>query len=339
MIRRTAAFMKILSAEEIRAWDQYTIRHEPIASIDLMERAATKSVEWIIEHYADAGSFSVFCGKGNNGGDGLAMARLLMEKGYAVSVHILEFGHKGTDDFQTNLARLHKLNQPDIHFIQSKENFHTFPNKQVIIDALFGSGLNRQLEGVTAQLVEHINYSGCDVVSIDIPSGLFVDRSSKGNPIIIATHTISFQCFKPAFLFAENEDFIGEIQILDIGLHRNFYQNLQSRFELLDDEIIHSIHKPRKRFSHKGTFGHALIVAGSYGKMGASVLSARACLRSGVGLLTCHVPKAGYEILQTAVPEAMLLTDFNSSINTKVEDDLTKYDAIGIGPGLGTASE
>lgn len=331
--------MKILSAEEIRLWDQFTIENEPIFPIDLMERAATKCTEWLLDRYPDALSFGIFCGKGNNGGDGLAIARMLMEKNYPVIVHILEFGHKGTDDFQANLARLHKFPQPDIHYIQSEENFHPIPEGQIVIDALFGSGLNRSLEGVTSALVELINQSNAEVVAIDIPSGLFVDRSSRGNIIIKANHTLSFQCYKPAFLFAENEEYTGEVHILDIGLHTGFYETAQSRFELLDDEVIHSIHKPRKRFSHKGTYGHALLVTGSYGKIGAGILAARACLRSGVGLLTCHIPKCGYEILQSSVPEAMVLTDFNSSFITKVEDNLSKYETIGIGPGIGTASE
>lgn len=331
--------MKILSAEEIRLWDQFTILNEPISSIDLMERAATASTDWLLKKYPDASSFGIFCGKGNNGGDGLAIARMLMEKGFLVTVYILEFGHKGTEDFQTNLARLHQFPNADIHFIQSTEHFHSFPAGQIVIDALFGSGLNRGVEGITALLVRHINHSGCEVVSIDIPSGLFTDRSSTGNLSVKANFTLSFQCYKPAFLFAENEEAVGEIHLLDIGLHQGFYDTISSRFELLDDTIIHSIHKPRKRFSHKGNYGHALLVAGSYGKIGAAILAAKACLRCGAGLLSCHVPTCGYTILQTAVPEAMVTTDFNSSFSTKIETDLSEYEAIGTGPGIGTASE
>ncbi len=338
--------MKILSTEEIRLWDQYTIEHEPISSINLMERAAGKCVEWLLDKYPEASSFSIFCGKGNNGGDGLAIASMLLEQDYLVTVYILEFGHKGTNDFQTNLSRLHKFPQADIHFIQSAQNFHPFPEGQIIIEALFGSGLNRKLEGVTANLVNHINNSGCQIISIDIPSGLFVDCSSKEATTILATHTLSFQCYKLAFLLAENANAIGQLHILDIGLHSNFHQSVHNRFEVADDAIIHSIYKPRKPFSHKGTFGHALMVAGSYGKIGAAVLAAKACLRSGVGLLTCHIPKCGYAILQSTVPEAMVMTDFKSSFNTKVvqrtpsgDDDLTKYKSIGIGPGIGTAAE
>ena len=330
--------MKIFSADAIRLWDQYTIEHEPISSINLMERAAAKCLDWLLHQYPDAASFGIFCGKGNNGSDGLAIARMLMQQNYPVTIYILEFGHKGTDDFQTNLARLHQLPEADIHFVQSEEQFHALPKKQVIIDALFGSGLNRKLDGVTAKLVTHINNSGCEIISIDIPSGLFVDHSSKGNIIIKATYTLSFQCYKTAFLVAENQESIGELHILDIGLHNVYYNTVHCQFELIDDSIIHSIYKPRKRFAHKGNFGHVLLIAGSYGKMGAAVLSAKACMRSGAGLLSCHIPKCGYDILQSTVPEAMVITDLNEEINTKVSENLTKYEAIGIGPGIGTAT-
>ncbi len=331
--------MKLFSADEIRKWDQYTIEHEPIASIDLMERAAGKCADWLERNNYTDKPFHIFCGKGNNGGDGLAIARMLAERDLQVSVHILEFGHRGTDDFQTNLARLHQYPNITIRFIQTEENFQELTANDIVIDALFGSGLNRGLEGVTAALVNHINKSGCTVISIDVPSGLFCDHSSKGQVVIKADHTLTFQCYKLALLMAENSELIGEVHVLDIGLHPDFYQNVVSDYELTDQSLIHSIYKPRNRFSHKGTFGHTLIIAGSYGKIGAAVLTSKACLRSGVGLVTCHIPKCGYEILQTALPEAMVMTDFNSSFNTKIEDDLSKYDAIGIGPGIGTASE
>jgi len=331
--------MKILKADQIRSWDQYTIGHEPIASIDLMERAATKCFEWLDDNGWFVHPFAIFCGKGNNGGDGLAIARMLAERGCKASVYILEFGHKGTDDFQTNLARLHQYPSVDIHFIQEESNFHTLSQETVIIDALFGSGLTRPLEGFTANLVEHLNNSGCTVIAIDVPSGMSVDQSSKGNKMVKSNYTLGFQCYKLAFLVAENAAFIGDVVILDIGLLSDFLTSLEADLELIDKPIIRLIYKPRNRFAHKGNFGHAMIIAGSYGKIGAAVLAAKACLRSGVGLLTCFVPKCGYEVLQTAVPEAMVMTDANSSIITKIDDDVLKYDSIGIGPGLGTASE
>ena len=331
--------MKLFSAEEIRLWDQYTIQHEPISAIGLMERAARQCVEWLEQNsYLDK-PFHVFCGKGNNGGDGLAIARMLSDRKIAVTVHILEFGHKGTDDFQTNLAKLHQHPDVSIRFIQTEKNFHELKPDDLIIDALFGSGLNRGLEGVTAKLVTHINESGCHVISIDIPSGLFTDRSSRGQVAVKADHTLSFQNYKLSFLMAENAEFVGEVHILDIGLLPDFSQSLFTKYELTDDLMIQAIYRPRNRFSHKGNFGHALIIAGSYGKIGAAILAGSACLRSGVGLITTHIPKCGYDIMQTSLPEAMVMTDFNSSFVTKVDDDLSKYRAIGIGPGIGTASE
>lgn len=331
--------MKIFSAAQIREWDQYTIKHEPVASVELMERAARACTEWILNHYSKAPSFSIFCGKGNNGGDGLAIARMLIANNFPVTIHILEFGHKGTDDFQINLAKLHQLPHVDIHFVQSEENFHPFAPGQVIIDALFGSGLNRSLDGITAALVEHINSSGCEIISIDIPSGMFVEKSSLSNTMIRADHTLSFQCYKPAFLVAENASNTGKVHILDIGLHHEYYRSTDAKFELIGKQTAQSVYKPRKKFSHKGNYGHALLAAGSYGKIGAAVLAAKACMRSGAGLLTCHLPKCGYEVMQAAFPEAMVSTDFNSSFLTKIDDDLSKYDAIGIGPGIGQASE
>ena len=170
--------MKILKADQIRSWDQYTIGHEPVASVELMERAAAKCFEWLDDNGWFVHAFAVFCGKGNNGGDGLAIARMLANRGCKVSVYILEFGHKGTEDFQTNLARLHQYPSVDIHFIQD-ENFHPLAKDTVVIDALFGSGLARPPDGITAALIDHINNSGCAVIAIDVPSGMSVDQSSK----------------------------------------------------------------------------------------------------------------------------------------------------------------
>lgn len=331
--------MKLLSAQQTRDWDLYTIQHEPISSIDLMERTALKCVEWLNLHHYTGKHFCIFCGKGNNGGDGLAIARILSEHNNFVTVYILESGHKGSDDFQINLARLQQSSHKDIHFIQSGASFPIIPLHAIIIDALFGSGLSRPLEGLSSKLVEHINQTGCEVIAIDVPSGLFLDISSKGNTVVKATHTLSIQIFKAAFLIPENAAFIGDVHVIDIHLNHDFLLDASIKRELVDDELIHSIFKPRNPFAHKGNFGHALIVAGSYGKMGAAVLSAKACLRSGAGLVTCHIPECGYTVLQTALPEAMILTDFNSFNITNIEFDVSKHNVIGIGPGIGTSIE
>src|SRR5688500_5467167 len=170
--------MQIFATEQIRAWDEYTIRHEPIASVDLMERAATACYEWLIQNNYKGRSFTIFCGKGNNGGDGLVMARLLAQTHHTVTVYILEFGHKGTADFQANLARLHDTSAV-IRFISSEDLLHPIPATDVVIDALLGSGINRPADGLTASLIHHINQSNNEIIAIDIPSGLFVDHSSR----------------------------------------------------------------------------------------------------------------------------------------------------------------
>lgn len=328
--------MRIYSAEQIRQWDQYTMTHEPIASIDLMERAARACLTWmekkdLLPSYS---SFTIFCGKGNNGGDGLALARGLLELGLSVSVYILEFGHIGTPDFQTNLVRLHPLNGP-IHFIQTEEQFPEIDPTGLVIDALFGSGLNRPLEGLSAALVQHLNQSRRPIVSIDIPSGLSADHSSLHYPVIQARYTLCFQTLKPAFLVPENEAFIGEWDVLDIGLHPGFAATTTPLFEMTTLKMASALLKRRTQFAHKGHFGHAALLAGSVGSMGAAVLAARACMQAGAGKLTCYVPACGLDILQIAVPEAMVQVsgsgDFIEGYYPKQE-----HQALGIGPAIGT---
>lgn len=318
---------------QIKAWDQYTIANEPISSIDLMERAAQKCVQWILSQNWGAKQFFVFCGKGNNGGDGLAIARLLSEHGIKVFVYILEFGHLGSDDFQANLQQLHDF-PVDIHFIQASQMLPQIKEEHIVIDALFGSGLNKPLGGISAELVQHINLSEATVVSIDVPSGLYFDRSSAGNVIIKADITLTFQVQKLSFLLAESKDFTGNVQVLDIGLHSGFSENTD--YQLLQLPEVKKIYKPRPEFAHKGTFGHTLLIGGSYGKIGAVVLAAKASLRSGAGLVTVYIPKCGYQVLQSAVPEAMTITGEDEEIILNLPEDIDRFSAIGVGPGLGT---
>jgi ADP-dependent NAD(P)H-hydrate dehydratase / NAD(P)H-hydrate epimerase len=329
--------MLILSARQIRDWDLYTIQNEPIASIDLMEAAAIRCFQWLHQNNFGLGSFHIFCGKGNNGGDGLAVARMLCVAGAKVAVYVLEPGQAGTDDFQINLARLHDTNAA-IHYVQKPENFPVISTGDTVIDALFGTGLNRKLEGVTALLVDYINSFPNPVIAIDLPSGMLADDSSMGFPVVKATHTLSFQCLKLAFMMAENEAYTGQVHVLDIGLLRNYMSKLTYQAMLVEADTIKAMYQPRQRFSHKGSFGHAALIAGSYGFMGAATLAANACLRSGAGKLTVHVPACGYEIMQLAVPEAMTRveegTKYIKSIN-----DFEKYSSIGMGPGLGLAAK
>ncbi len=320
--------MKLLSPAQIRQWDEYSILHEPIASIDLMERAAISCVEWIHENGYDNLPIKIFCGKGNNGGDGLAIARLLIRQGIQSKVYIPDFGKESTGDFLTNLQKLQELTT-NIYFLESKISFPSIGENELIIDALFGVGLNRSLETLAGELVQHINQSKATIISIDMPSGMFIDKSCKNHTVIRARHTLTFQSMKRCFLMAENADFFGEVTVLDIGLGKIFPETVETVFEIIPRKLVDSWIRPRKPFSHKGMYGHALLVAGNKGKIGAAILAAKSCLRTGVGVLTVNVPKAVSSILYATVPEAMVMArEENISF-------LNAYKSIGIGPGFG----
>ena len=330
--------MKIFSAAQIKAWDEYTIANEPVASVELMERAAQGCTDWLLANFPEQQTFKIFCGKGNNGGDGLAIARQLYQKGFETSVYILEFGKLGSADFQHNLQLLNNL-PVTITFLQSPEHFPTLSKEDVVVDALYGSGLNNPLDGLSALLVYHLNNSGATVISIDIPSGLFMDASSIENVIIKAHTTLTFETYKLALLVAENAPYIGEVVVLPIGLHKGFAAEENAPYTLVDLKGILDVLKKRNRFAHKGTYGHALLVGGSWGKTGAVVLAAKAALRTGCGLLTTFVPRGSYVIMQSSVPEAMTLTDDNELFISQNKARVENYKAIGIGPGMGTNDE
>ncbi|MBS1743527.1 MAG: NAD(P)H-hydrate dehydratase [Bacteroidetes bacterium] len=328
--------MKIFNAEQISKWDADTIREQQILSIDLMERAAKCCYDWLLTNGFAQNQFHIFCGKGNNGGDGLALAALLLQNKIKVTVYILETGKAGTLDFQKNLQRLHKLTTA-IHFIQEGFTMPSFGNDTVIVDAVFGTGLNKPPAGIAGKLIEQINSLHHPVISIDIPSGMFADKSSKNNPVITANCTLSFQQYKMAFLFPENEKYTGQVYLMDIGLSRKFEEASSSVYELMEPGLIKALIRQRSKFSHKGNFGHAALVAGSYGMMGAAVLSAKACMASGVGKLTAVIPACGYDILQTAIPEAMCAVAGSTHINEAIH--LQGFTALGIGPGINTNPE
>ena len=328
--------MKIFSSEQIKRWDSFTILEENSTSELLMERAAAACCQWLLKYGVTKKPAHIFCGMGNNGGDGLALARMLIENNIHVIVYILEHEKTGSHDFQKNLQKLQPLTS-EIHFIQSALPFPVVEKDHLIIDALFGTGLNKPLDGMALQLVEFLNKSGAEIISIDIPSGLFCDKSTLGFTAIHAMHTLSFQSLKLAFLFAENDRYIGDYHVLPIGLSRKFELEEPAMYEMIDDEVIRSIIKPRNKFSHKGNFGHAAIMAGSYGMMGAAVLAAKGCMNSGIGKLTCLVPSCGYEIIQSTIPEAMCKVSGERYVIGCI--NISEYDAIGIGPGIGLQKE
>ncbi|GAB4092000.1 NAD(P)H-hydrate epimerase [Flaviaesturariibacter terrae] len=323
--------MKIFSAAQTRAWDAYTIAHEPVASIDLMERAARACTEWLLRRFGPERPMTLFCGPGNNGGDGLAIARLLHGAGRTVTVFIPAEG-EGSADFGQNRERLLATNLPLQPWSASDL---PGPENSIIIDALFGTGLGRPLAGAAADLVERINNSGRTIVSIDLPSGLQADARSEGT-VVHATHTLTFGAPKLGQLLQENGAFIGELHLLDIGLPNAYASDTETAFEYVDRAFAQSLYRPRSRFAHKGSFGHALLAAGAYGKMGAAVMAAMACLRGGSGLLSCHCPRAGAAILQSTVPEAMLIPDNHETELATLPEKLRRFAAIGIGPGIGS---
>jgi len=324
---------KILSAEQNRAADAYTIANEPIDSIDLMERASLGFVDWFINVYDNQNNIKVFCGIGNNGGDGLAISRLLINAGYSVEVFVIGDLDNASNDFLLNHKRLESLH--DIRKLFVKNNLPILNDKDVVVDGLFGSGLNRPIEGIYADIIYHINHSNCkSVVSIDIPSGLFSDKSTPESAIIKASQTVTFQAPKLAFFLPQSAPICGNHYIVDIGLDQSYIGGLPSNHFLINRAYIRSIFKKRTDFIHKGEAGKCLIIAGSRGKIGAGMLAAKACLRAGAGLVTIHTPRCGYIPFQTAIPEVMIIEDKDENIITDI-GETDKYDAIGIGPGIG----
>ncbi len=327
--------MKILNAEEIRLADRYTIEHEPIASIDLMERASMAFVKAFEEHFPAPRKVWAMAGTGNNGGDALAIARLLSERGYEVHACIARYSERASADMKSNELRLRRESNVPLHEIWPGDAFPEIERAAVIIDGLFGSGLNRPLSGFAAEVIEYLNALPCYRVAIDIPSGMFTDRLSSA-PVFRSDLCITFQCPKLAFFMPENQDYTGYWEVVDIGLDPSFIERLESPWHMTDPEDLQSLWRPRKKFDHKGKFGHVLLAAGKRGSIGAAILSARAALQSGAGLLTAHLPACGYTAMQTAVPEAMVRVDEAEDEISKIPLD-EKYNCVAAGPGMGVS--
>lgn len=321
-------FKKIISAVQMKKADKYSIESIPISSIELMENASQAFVNAIINDLDKDARISILCGCGNNGGDGFAVSRTLKSHGFKVSTYLVQFKEELSADCQINFDRL-----SSVEIVDGKTDFPDLSHVDVFIDAIFGYGFKGQIKGWVADLITHVNEYGKTTYAIDSPSGLESEGIAKGQ-VIRATKTISFQRPKLSFFLPENNQYVGEWQTVDIGLMESYIQQLTSKKFILD-EIVMKLVQPRARQTHKGSYGHALMISGSFGKMGAAILSTKATLRSGAGLVTCYVPKCGYEIMQTAVPEAMCLTDKNEHFITTTIN-LETYSAIGIGPGLGT---
>lgn len=328
--------MKILSSEQIREADAYTIKNEPISSIDLMERASEAFTVWFVQHFDKSKPVNVICGPGNNGGDGLAVSRMLIQKGFEMKVYIVHKKDKGSDDFETNLSRLTQLQK--VEKLHNVDDLPEISSDDLVVDAIFGSGLSRPAEGFFAGIIKVINESKSTVVAIDIASGLFSDKHVQGKNVVEADYTISFQLPKLAFFMPENEMYVGEWHVVDIGLSKKFINEATTSYYSLEIKQIVGKLLKRRKYAHKGNFGKALLITGSLGKMGAAVLCSKACLRTGAGLVTIHAPGCGYEILQSQVPEAMVLLDDSDEYFSSIPDT-GKFDVIGVGPGIGTEEE
>lgn len=331
--------IKILSVEQIREADTYTIINEPIQSIDLMERAATKCAEWLTSKI-NGQKVKVFCGMGNNGGDGLALVRILLADFIQAKAFIIHHGKAFSEDCLKNITRLEEQFPETVHHINNENDIPEIDPTDIVVDAVFGSGLSKPVTGIAASVFDRINKSDVITISIDIPSGLFADAytNPKKGAIIEADYTLTFQMPKLAFFFSQNDRFTGEWIPLDINLHPAFIEQVATKNYLLTKQDISPILKPRSRFSHKGIYGHALLIAGGKGKTGAAILSSKAAIRSGLGLLTVHLPEDAVLPLQTSVPEAMISFDQSKDFFSRIPD-LSIYNAIGVGPGIGQHPE
>ncbi|MCC6724352.1 MAG: NAD(P)H-hydrate dehydratase [Saprospiraceae bacterium] len=330
--------MKIFSTDQIRRLDALTIQHEPISSLQLMERASRSFCQWFTRQFPNRNQkIFVACGTGNNGGDGLAIARILSKDYYEVTAYLLYLKPELSKDTAENLRNLRRVGGNILggEYHESDGHWPELPAGAILIDAILGSGLNKAVEGYWANFIEHLNLQPVTRISVDIPSGMFADKTTTGVSIL-ADWTFSFEFAKLGFMFPENQHRIGRWMCGNIGLHAPSVQDEPTTNFILDEKMVKPLLRTRHRHDHKGTFGHALLVAGSYGKVGAAILATRACLRSGAGLVTVHSPKCGYEILQISVPEAMVSVDEHQYSVTNVHEELSKYKAIGIGCGIGT---
>jgi len=330
--------MYILTPQQITEADKATVLNNKITSIDLMEQAATQCFQWLHSRLQGQNiKIHVFCGIGNNGGDGLVIARHLFKNGYNVNCYIVNFSDKRTNEFLVNYNKLKEIGAwPTV--INNENDIPHVSFEDIVIDAIFGNGLTRKPSGFTKKLIQYINSTKVFTLAIDFPSGLFGNKSvTHKNTVLRAGHTLSFQTPKLAFLQPENKDFINTWEVLDIGLDENYITSLNPKIHYTTKSEIIPLYKARNKWSHKGTFGHSLIIGGSFGKIGAVTLATKAALKIGSGLVTAYLPKCGYNILQISVPEAMVEVD--------EEKTLTYYNfktiptVIGIGPGMGIAEK
>ncbi len=328
--------MKIFSAQQMRMADEATMKSQKINSLELMEQAATKTFNLIHEKLQGAPILiHVFCGIGNNGGDGLVISRLLITHGYNVKSYIVNFSDNRSKEFLANYDRLKEIAKEWPVQLKSEEDFPAIQSNDMVIDAIFGIGLNRPLLPWVISLIKHINNSRSFTLSVDIPSGLYANNAPEDpQGVIFASITVTFQLPKLIFFLPQTGIYTQDLEVIDIGLDRNYLQEQPGIAELISKNEVIPLYRSRHKYSHKGTYGHCVLVGGSYGKIGSVVLATKSALRTGAGLVTAYVPECGYEVIQTAVPEAMVITDDDDEL-AEINLDF-KPSAVGIGIGLGT---
>jgi hydroxyethylthiazole kinase-like uncharacterized protein yjeF len=332
--------MKIFSSEQLYKADTITVEKQGITADDLMERAGNQIYNWL--HHRMQGAqvpIHIFCGIGNNGGDGLVIGRLLIESGYNVYMYVVNCSDKRSKNFLTNYDRIKNVTKEWPKLMKSEADFPQIHPDDIIIDAIFGIGLNRCPGGWVKNLIQYLNKNKAFKLAVDIPSGLYANMPLEDpDAVLKANHTLTFQSPKLAFFLPETGVFVPYYEVLDIGLDPEFLSATEPLAQLIGKAEAQQFYKQREKYDHKGTYGHALIVAGSYGKMGAAVLSARATLKIGAGMVTIFSPKCGYTILQTAVPEAMVISDQSENHISAIDHEFVPS-VIGIGMGIGTNPE
>ncbi|EPR74448.1 NAD(P)HX epimerase [Winogradskyella psychrotolerans RS-3] len=334
--------MKLFSKEQIYEGDKLTTERQNISSTDLMERAGTQIFNWIHTRMQGAQvSIHVFCGIGNNGGDGLVLARHLITHGYNVTTYIVNCSDKRSKDFLINYDRIKTVTKKWPTMLSCKEDLTEIEIgvDDIIVDAIFGIGLNRPPNDWVSSLFQKFKTSKAFTLSIDMPSGLYADKAVEDeNAVVYANYTLSFQSPKLAFFLPETEKYTVQWEALDIGIDRDYLMQTETEVELISKHEVLPLYKPRKKFAHKGDFGHVMILGGSYGKIGSVNLASRAALSSGAGLVTAYIPKCGYHSLQTAIPEVMVITDDNETHISNINFEI-KPTVIGVGVGLDTSEE
>lgn len=325
--------MKILTGRQIRELDEYTIQEEPITSINLMERVASRIYEYLKIRYGTSTGFSVFVGKGNNGADGLAVARLLAEGGYTCTVFTLYKPDEVTEEYRINLKRL-----PGSVAIRPFDSRNPPAPETVIVDALLGCGIAGEAREPVASAIRYINTAGREVISIDIPSGMATEFGNGENLVVIADITLTLEFPKLSLMLPEGGASGGRVVVLPIGLNEKFMGTVPSPYFYISDEDVRYMREQRPVFSSKRDYGHSLLICGSEGMMGAAVLATGGALRSGCGLVTAHVPRQERAVIHITHPAALVQGDPGDRF-TELPLDLDHYSSVGIGPGLGRAPE